>query len=83
MSFQCGRCNKAVPNGIKAVPVVMQTRPRTYYNNGHTSTGRETVREIKACGKCADIIYKAREEAAAKKAAKAAREAAKADAMTV
>lgn len=67
MSFRCGFCGRAQPAGRKAEKVVTEVRQiigeevivEDDGRVGHTTGGREIVKEVLACSSCA-AIYRQR-----------------------
>ena len=52
MSFRCDQCNVAQPNETKPNRIVVDTRHKTYVNNGKLSEGFEIVKEVDLCRRC-------------------------------
>jgi allantoicase len=65
MSFRCGFCGKAVPNGIKQDKIVTEQRPIEYKGGAYDEEGKwhdivsqgwEIVKETPACPDCSKKI---------------------------
>jgi hypothetical protein len=52
--FKCEKCNKVSEPGVAPKKVVVETRAKTYVENGHVvGQGREIAKELKLCSGCA------------------------------
>ena len=51
--FRCDRCKRITEPGEKQTKKVVKTRNKTYFNGKKETTGKEIVKEINLCEKCA------------------------------
>ena len=51
--FKCDRCKKITKSGEKQTKKVIETRNKNYINGDKKTTGKEIVKEINLCEKCA------------------------------
>ena len=51
--FKCDRCGKITKSGEKQTKKVIKEREMVYINGQKETTGKEIVKEINICEKCA------------------------------
>jgi len=56
MSFRCDICNEPQPTGVAPTTIVTHVRKKVYHANQSVIPGHETIKEVRACAPCKDVI---------------------------